>query len=169
MSGTYLRNRLTGNVFKAKYPVKAYFGTSNRDSAGKPIFERVKKPKTTKIRRNPRGNYTTAEKKSIKRHTRKAIKRSGVAVRRMVSQAKRLTRVARNPKPARAYIIEALVRDGQKLHYRFWTGEGNKQRALLTERNRAKKFHSQTMARGQAKRLLPYCSSKIVSLRVVPA
>lgn len=123
----------------------------------------------SRVRRNPRGNYTTAEKKSIKRHTRKAIKRSGVAVRRMVSQAKRLTRVARNPKPPRSYIIEALVRDGMKLHYRFWTGKGNGQRALLTERNRAKKFTSQTMAREQAKKLLPFCGSKIHSLRVVPA
>jgi hypothetical protein len=130
---------------------------------------RRKTRKIARIRRNPRGNYTDAEKKSIKRHTRKSIKRSGIAVRRMVSTAKRLTRISRNPKPpARRYIIEALVRDGQKLHYRFWTGEGNKSRALLTDRMKAKAFHSQADASTTARRLLPFCSSRIISLRVVP-
>jgi hypothetical protein len=128
------------------------------------------KPKTRKvsrIKRNPRGNYTLAEKKSIRRHSRKAVKRMTHSVKKMVATAGRIKRLNRNPL-SKKYIIEALVRDGMKLHYRFWTGEGNGQRALLTERTKAKAFVSRTDAAAVAKRLMPYCGSKIHSLRVVP-
>src|ERR1700679_2611901 len=43
----------------------------------------------TQVKRNPRGNYTTAEKKSIRRHSRKAVKRMTHSVRKMVATAGR--------------------------------------------------------------------------------
>lgn len=47
----WLRNKLTGNVFFKKTP-KNYFGISNRDSTGEPIYEILKK-KPSKTKKNP--------------------------------------------------------------------------------------------------------------------
>jgi len=73
-----LRNKLTGKIFKTKYPLSAYFGASNRTSDGKPIYERVKTAKKNPRRKTSRskpGTRVTAPRKtyrSAKRHTRKA-------------------------------------------------------------------------------------------------
>jgi len=48
-----LRNKLTGNVFTTKHPVAVYFGSANRTSDGTPIFERSRKRKVTRVKKNP--------------------------------------------------------------------------------------------------------------------
>jgi hypothetical protein len=133
--------------------------------------------KKTIVWKNPRGNYTAAEKKSIKRHTCKALKRSGAAVRKFAATVKR---VRRNPvitydyrakrstySAPRRYIIEALVRGGRsdmQLKYLFWNGQ-----SFVTDRRMAETFSSSASAADKARKLLPLCASKIHSLRPVPA
>jgi hypothetical protein len=130
----------------------------------------------SKVKKNPRKRKSSARTRyesnrqmerlgrniAASRVTKRSV-HSGLKLQRKARRA--LTVVRRNPRPKK-YVIEANVREGQKLHYRFWNGSMTKS-AFVSNRMRGKTWHSKTAAAAEAKKILPYLASKVISLRVV--
>ena len=123
----YLRNKLTGNIFGVVGAERArdYFGSSNRTSDGKPIYERVAK-----------GDYVRwlahlgpSDDKRVKITPRKnpapkfGKRKSAHAKPRKAATKKRVPFGRRAPRPAKSagvdYVIRAIATNDKRY---YWDG-----------------------------------------------